>query len=324
MCKTIQDRTIIFLLVLTALMLIVSVPVRSFAGGTSPLVSTSWLDKHKSDKAVVIVDVRTSANYGFAHIPNAVSIPYSELEPKSKTGLFVIPDEKRINQMFQQAGINNNSHVVVYAHGNTVSDASKAGAAYWIFKAMGHKNVSMLNGGFTKWTFEGRVVTNTAPNKKAGNFKAKRDASLIADFDEVSKIVRKGGAVLMDARNSIQYFGHEKRADVTCYGHIPGAINLPADFLSNAGINRAPATIKDKKDLQKMVTGVGVPKAKSTPVIVYCNTAQLAGLNYLVLKDILGYKNVKVYDGSMLEYCRVRGKLPLERFSWSINAQKNL
>ncbi len=323
MHKIIQGN-MICLLVMVVLASAVSSPGWVSAAGTAPLVSTDWLDKHKSDKAVVIVDVRSDANYGFAHIPNAVSIPYTELEPKSTTGLFVVPGEKKLTELFQKAGINKNSHVVVYAHGNTVSDASKAGASYWIFKAMGHKKVSMLNGGFTKWTFEGRVVTNKVPNRKRGDIVAKKDPSIFADFHEVARVVQKGGAIFMDARNSVQYFGHEKRADVTCYGHIPGAINLPADFLTHAGINRAPATLKEKKDLQRMVTGVGIPSTKSTTIIVYCNTAQLAGLNYLVLKDILGYRNVKVYDGSMLEYCKLKGKLPVEIFSWSINPPKKL
>ncbi len=322
--KRMNIKNIYILALFTAMFMALTVPVTSFAKGVPPLVSTSWLDKHKGDKNVVLIDVRTEANYGFAHIPNAVSIPYSKLEPKCATECYKIPPLNKVTQLFQNAGVNNNSHVVVYAHGNTTSDASKAAAAYWILKAMGHKNVSMLNGGFTKWTFEGRVVTNKTPKVKKGNFQAKRNSAAIADFQEVAKVVQKGGAVLVDARNSVQYFGHEKRIDVTCYGHIPGAINFPADFLTNAGVNRAPATIKDTKDLATMAVGVGIPKAKSTPIIVYCNTAQLAGLNYLVLKDILGYHDVKVYDGSMLEYCKIRGKLPVERFSWSIGSLKNL
>ncbi|NPA94304.1 MAG: sulfurtransferase [Thermodesulfobacteria bacterium] len=324
-----EKRTIIKNIFLLAIFTVIAfglnTPVSLYAwGGVSPLVSTSWLDKHKGDKNVVLIDVRTEANYGFAHIPNAVSIPYGKLEPKCAKECYMIPPTKEITRLFQNAGVNKNSHVVVYAHGNTTSDASKAAAAYWVLKAMGHKKVSMLNGGFTKWTFEGRVVTNEVPKVKKGNFQAKRNPAAVADFSEVAKVVQKGGAVLVDARNSVQYFGHEKRMDVTCYGHIPGAINLPADFLNNSGVNRAPATIKDEKDLATMVVGVGIPKAKSTPIIVYCNTAQLAGLNYLVLKDILGYQDVKVYDGSMLEYCKVRGKLPVERFSWSIGSLRNL
>ena len=313
----------IVLMIVTAFAAMAAVgPGNSIAGDAGPLVSTDWLDKHGGDKGIVIVDVRTGANYAFAHIPRAVSIPYATIEPKCEKACYVIPGEKKITEMFRNAGINNNSHVIVYAHGNNVSDASKAGAAYWILKAMGHKKVSMLNGGFTKWTFEGRVVTREIPSVTKGNFRAADDRALIAVTSDVTKATDKGGAILVDARNSVQYFGHEKRADVPCFGHIPGAVNLPADFLSNAGINRAPATIKSKDDLSKIVLGAGIPADKKVRLIVYCNTAQLAGLNYLVLKDILGYRNVSVYDGSMLEYCG--SGLPVERFSWGLSKRQNL
>ncbi len=311
---------LLILLVVGVVLAAVIVPGISRARIADPLVSTDWLNKHMADKSVVVVDIRTGANYAFAHIPHAVSIPYTNIEPKDDNDLFMLPSIGKITELFRNAGVNRKSHVIVYGHGNTVSDASKAAATYWALKAMGHRNVSMLDGGFTKWTFEGRVVTKEVPKVKKGNFKAVVDTSLIADMDEVAKAVKSRRAVLVDARNSIQYFGHEKRADVICFGHIPGAINLPADFLSNAGINRAPATVKSKDDLLKIVRGVGIPEDKSVPIIVYCNTAQLAGLNYLVLKDLLGYTNVKVFDGSMLEYCNLNGKLPVERFSWSLNA----
>ncbi len=286
------------------------------ARGVPVLVSTDWLDKHKNDKGLVIIDTRTEANYEFAHLPNAVSIPYSKVEPKCAEQCYKMPPPDKMTAMLQQAGVNKDSWVIVYGHGNTVSDASKTAGAYWVFKAMGVKKISMLNGGVTKWTFEGRFVTKEVPKVRKGNFVARLNKALVADFAEVKKALKNGKAVFIDARNSFQHLGHEKRADVGCYGHIPGSINLPADFLTNAGINRAPATLRSKKDLEKMVLGVGVTKDKKAPIIVYCNTGQLAGLNYLVLADILGYKNVKVYDGSMLEYCRVKGDLPVERFAW--------
>ncbi len=306
------------LLMMAALVALTMVPLSlCMAGKTGPLVSTQWLDSHKQDRGVLILDVRTKANYSFAHIPGAVSVPYATIEPKCEKECYVIPGEKKITEIFRKAGINSNSHVIVYAHGNNVSDASKAGAAYWVLKALGHKKVSMLNGGFTKWTFEGRVVTRKVPSIKQGNFKPSHNRSLIAVTPDVTKASDTGSAVLVDARNSVQYFGHEKRADVQCYGHIPGAVNLPADFLSNAGINRAPATLKPRKQLEQIVLGAGIPSDRKVHLIVYCNTAQLAGLNYLVLKDILGYSNVSVYDGSMLEYCSTG--LPVERFSWGLN-----
>ncbi len=295
---------------------VLAVPAIS-AGKAPPLVSTQWLEDHLQDQNLLILDVRADSNYNFAHIPGAVGLAYKNWETPRDTGCLLAAPEADLTSRLQALGLNNDSHVVVYAHGNTASDASKAAAVFWILQAMGHDNVSMLNGGFTKWTFEGRVVDNKKPAPSAGNFVARKDPSKIATFEDVKKAIKDGSAVFVDARSSVQYFGHEKRADVECYGHIPYAFTLPGDFMTNAGINRAPATIKDKKTLAKMVKGIGLPRNHNTQIIVYCNTAQLAGLDYLVLHNILGYRNVKVYDGSMLEYCKVRGDLPAVRFTWA-------
>ena len=280
------------------------------------LVSTQWLQDNLGAGGIVILDVREASNYEFAHIPGAVSIPYGDWEPACSTGCYIMAPEEKLTELLQNAGVNAESHVVIYHHGNTVSDASKAGAAFWILQSLGHKNVSMLNGGFTKWTFEGRIVDNKPVTPARGNFVAKRNPATVASFEDIKSAIRSKKAVFVDARSNSQHFGHDKRADVECYGHIPYSVSLPADFLTNAGINRAPATLKSRKDLEKIVTGVGIPADKSTRLIVYCNTAQLAGLDYVVLREILGYRNVRVYDGSMLEYCKVRGNLPVERFAW--------
>ena len=314
--KTMKEVTGRLLICILSLVLLAVGLVPEAEAGVPPLVSTDWLAKNLGKKGLVVIDVRTEANYEFAHIPGAVSIPYGEVEPPGDEGYLLMVPEDELTDLLQEAGVNRDSHVVVYAHGNTVSDASKAGAVYWILKANGLKRVSMLNGGFTKWTFEGRKVVKDVPEPPRGNFVAKRDPSKIADLEEVGRAIKDKRVYLVDARNADQHFGHAKRADATCYGHIPFSVSMPADYLTNAGANRAPATIKDKKTLKALALGIGLPKDKRAKIIVYCNTAQFAGLNYLVLADILGYKNVKVYDGSMLEYCKKRGDLPLERFAW--------
>ncbi|NDY41389.1 sulfurtransferase [Dissulfurirhabdus thermomarina] len=286
------------------------------AGGAPPLVDTAWLAGHLGRKGLVVMDVRTEANYAFAHIPGAVSVPYGEMEPPGDEGELLMVPEGELTDLLQEAGVNRDSHVVVYAHGNTVSDASKAGAVYWILKANGLERVSMLNGGFTKWTFEGRKVVKDEPAPRRGDFVARRDPRAIAGLDDVRRAIADPRTFLVDARNPDQHFGHTKRADVACYGHIPSSVSLPAAYLTNAGRNRAPATLKDEAVLEALARGVGLPADKGAGIIVYCNTAQFAGIDYLVLHDVLGYENVRVYDGSMLEYCRRRGDLPLERFSW--------
>jgi len=291
---------------------LVSAPTMATAG-SDPLVSTEWLAENLGAPGIVVIDVRTEA---FGHLPGAVSLAYSGVEPYNETKQCqMMPSPADLTTMLRSLGVNQSSHVIVYDAGNTTTDATQGGAVVWILESMGHENVSYLDGGFTKWTFEGRLIDKEKPTPQEGNFTAKLDTTKVATLDDIVANLKTKDAIFLDDRSSVQHFGIEKRADVVRYGHIPGSLNFPVSFMTNAGINRAPATIKSKKDLDEMAEGVGLPTDKNTRIIVYCNSAQQAGMGYFVLRDIMGYRNVSAYDGSMLEYAQYR-KLPLVRFTW--------
>ncbi len=308
----IQSIIIALLVAATGL---VSAPVTAKAG-TAPLVSTEWLAGNLGAPGMVIIDVRTAANYDFGHLPGAVSMPYSGWEPYNrKTRCQMMPSVADLTATLRSLGVNRSSHVIVYDAGNTALDATQGGAAVWILESMGQGNVSYLDGGFTKWTFEGRPIDKIKPAPKAGDFTAKLDPSKVATLKDIIANLKTKEAIFLDDRRAVEHFGIEKRPDVVRYGHIPGSLNFPADFMTNAGINRGPATIRSKKELEAMAEGVGLPMDKNRKIIVYCNSAQQAGMGYFVLRDIMGYRNVQAYDGSMLEYAQDK-KLPLVRFAW--------
>ena len=305
----------IIIALLIATTTIVSAPQVANAG-TGHLASTSWLAKNLGAPGMVIIDVRTEANYNFAHLPGAVSMPYLKWEPynrKMKWQKMISPAD--FTGMMRSLGVNQSSHVVIYDQGNTALDASEGGAAVWIMESMGHEDVSYLDGGFTKWTFEGRIIDKNKPKPKAGDFTAKPDQTKVATLDDVVSNLKTKEAVFLDDRSAVQHFGISKRPDVVRYGHIPDSLNFPVDFMTNAGINRAPATIRTLKELNAMAEGVGLPRDRNTKIIIYCNSAQQAGMGYFVLRDVMGYRNVKTYDGSMLEYAQDK-RLPMVRFAW--------
>ncbi len=286
------------------------------AAGVNPLVTTKWLAGHLGDKNLVLIDVRTVTNYGVGHLPGAVNMPYAKFEPMSEDdSCRLMPSAADLTALLRGMGVNASSHVVVYDQGNTASDATKGAASCWILDAMGMNNVSYLDGGFTKWTFEGRIIDNKKPAPKAGNFTAKLDPARVATLKEVRAAVKAKNVILLDARSADQHFGATKSGEVERFGHIPGSLDMPAPYLTNAGINRAPAYLKAKKVLAAIVSGIGLTKNKNAEIIVYCNSGQFAGLDYFVLHRILGYKNVSVFDGSMMEYAG-HDKLPLVRFAW--------
>jgi thiosulfate/3-mercaptopyruvate sulfurtransferase len=305
-------QSILFMLLIAAAGLM---PAAAIAG-TTPMVSTGWLEQNLGAPGMVIIDVRTEANYDFGHLPGAVSMPYNRWEPYNReTRCQKMPPPADVTKMMRSLGVNQSTHVVVYDAGNTTLDATEGGAAVWILESMGHENVSYLDGGFTKWTFEGRAIDKKKPSPQPGDFTAKLDTTKVATLKDVIANLRTKEAIFLDDRSSVQHFGISKRPDVVRYGHIPGSLNFPVDFMTNAGINRAPATIRSEKELEAMAKGVGLPRDRNRKIIVYCNSAQQAGMGYFVLHDIMGYRNVTVYDGSMLEYAQDT-KLPLLRFAW--------
>jgi len=290
--------------------------IKPAPAAAAALVSTDWLAKNLAAKELVILDVRTADNYGVGHIPGAVNLPYDIWQPRNEDKeCNLMPTAETLTGHLQKLGVNASSHVVLYDHGNTVSDATKGTSAYWIMDAMGHTNISYLDGGFTKWTFEGRIIDNKTPTPTPGDFVAKLNSAKVSTLKDIADSIKSGNTTFLDVRSSDQHFGFEKRHDVERFGHIPGSLSWPADFMTNAGINRAPAVIKSKEDLMTMAKGVGLPSDKGRHIIVYCNSSQFAGMGFFILQEFLGYKNVSVFDGSMLEYAADE-ELPMANYTW--------
>jgi len=108
-----------------------------------------------------------------------------------------------------------------------------------------------------------------------------------------------------------RYFGVEKGRTTLKYGHIPGSLLLPADWLL---VSRIPKVLRSKKELEQIALGAGIPADRNKEIIALCDTAHFASLGFWVLEGVLGYKNVRLYDGSLVEYSRF--PLPLERYTW--------
>ncbi|MFO7760544.1 MAG: sulfurtransferase [Thermodesulfobacteriota bacterium] len=308
------QATIIMLAVMTAGFLLIEGVA---SAGVRPVITTEYLAKNLADPDLLIIDTRTEADYGLGHVPGAVNIPYEEWHLHSEEDdCFLVTEEADLVELLRKKGLNNNSRVVVYDHGKIFSDVTRGGFVYWVLRSRGHENVSYLNGGFSKWTFEGRMIDNKRPVMKTGDFSAGKTAKArVIGFEQLQEAVEAGDAVLVDCRSSEQHFGASKRADISQFGHIPGSLSLPATFFSNAGSDRAPVTIKNKEELSRVVKGVGLPADKDQELIVYCNIGQWAGMVCLVLKDILEYGNVSLYDGSLYEYVW-KSFEPLARYSW--------
>ncbi len=258
------------------------------------LVSTEWVAKHRSDANVrlIEVDVDTAA-YGEGHVAGASALDWtSQLQDQVRRDVATKADAERL---LRECGVNNGDTVVLYGDNNNWF----AAYAYWMFKMYGLQNVKLMNGGRKKWLEENREVTKDAPKPKAGNVTLKeRDESSRARRDDVLKAL--GKAALVDVRSPAEYKGEiiappgmtetAQRA-----GHIPGAKNVPWAQAANED-----GSFKSADELRKLYGDQGV--TGNSNIIAYCRIGERSSHTWFVLHELLGYKNVKNYDGSWTEW----------------------
>ena len=300
--------------VLTAIMILAATAGSALAGNDS-LVSSKWLAKNLNKRNVVILDVGDFTHYEKNHIPGAIKAfgPWQTMNDQFVG--FMMPKTDDLVTMLRSYGVNNDSRIIVYDEGITAMDTCRSARALWTLHVLGHDDVAVLDGGFAAWEQSGKPVSKKAVTPiAAGNFTAKMVASKIATMNEVAKKIGTD-TVFLDNRGTAEFFGHEKKSHVKRYGHLPNARVLPSNYVSNAGIKLSPAFMKDTKDLAQIVAGVGIPANKDAEIITYSNHGLQAAMGYFVLHDLLGYKNVKIFDGSILEAAPNK-KIPLEKFAW--------
>ncbi|MFV1992582.1 MAG: sulfurtransferase [Acidiferrobacterales bacterium] len=266
------------------------------------LVEPEWLDKKLGKEGLVLIDMSSEdTQYERFHIPGAYYLPYQVLiKMDKKKGFPEAVSDLRMNKILGYFGISENSQVVIYDDMGGLN----AGRLFWQLERMGHKQVSVLNGGLVKWILSGRKVTNeiTSPVPVKHLLKdtvTKRENH--ADIEDVRAAIKDPSTVILDVRSDVEYLGDSKKKKG---GHVPGARWWPwqqgVDFEN--GFARA-----DKKKIEQLLQKAGVSN-KQKPVIVYCRSGHRASQAYLTLRS-LGYKNVKLYANSMNEYGRSGSKL---------------
>lgn len=273
---------------------------------TSPIIDPEWLEQNLDRVKVVEVDYDPATAYNIGHIPGALLIDWRK--DLNKYPERDIIDREGFETLLSRLGVSNTDTVILYGDYNNWF----AAFAYWIFKIYGHEDVKILNGGRKKWIELGKPLTKEVPQPKQSTYRAaKVDLTLRASFLDVLKSLRSPSMVLVDVRSPAEY-----RGEITAPpeypteaaqrgGHIPGAINIPW-----AQAVREDGTFKSVDELRALYEGRGVTKDKE--VIVYCRIGERAAHTFFVLKEILGYPRVRVYDGSWSEWGNLVGA-PIEK-----------
>jgi thiosulfate/3-mercaptopyruvate sulfurtransferase len=283
----------------------------------STLVSVDWLAKNLQLKNLIILDTSEFIHYEKKHIPGAIKGFGPWMTMNREFVGFMIPEEADLVDMIRGYGIDDDSFVVVYDEGVTSADTAKSARALWTLHALGHDKVAILNGGMAAWEQDEQPVSTEAVAPLTGNFSGKLVLAKVAILAEVQKKIGSSNVYFVDNRIPEQYFGHEKKSEISRSGHLPGALLWPESYMTIAGVDFAPSYFREAKELQLMAKGIHLPVDKDVEIITYSNHGLAAATGYYVLHDILGYKNVKVFDGSILEVSEVEDvPMIVNRWGW--------
>jgi thiosulfate/3-mercaptopyruvate sulfurtransferase len=269
-------------------------PLTALARGIDPIVSTDWLQKNLKNAKLVVVDVRKVEDYQAGHIPGAVNVFYGSWAIKSGTLLNELPPVDDLADVIGGAGIDKNSLVVIVGKTEKVPEQFDMTRVAWTLKYMGVPNVAILSGGYTQWVRETKPLSLDVVKAKVKPFKAVVNKGLFVDKAFVTG--KLGKAIIVDTRGPAFYEGKEKLEFVPKTGRIKGAVNLPVGQLYTAeGLYKTKAELAV---LAEKAAGNDMNKE----IIVYCDTGKTATAWAFIMTDMLGYKDVKVYDGSSMEW----------------------
>jgi len=243
--------------------------------------AADFMKLYKADKSLVIIDASKAADYKKSHIKNAINIPDVELNNNKDDG-FLLSNEE-LAGIFGAKGVSNEAAIVVYDGGSQ----KPASRVFWVLKYLGASNVKILHKNKTTFKKSRVPLTPMATKKKATTFTVNVDKAIIASLADV----KAGNAKLFDARDANEFAGTTDKSK----GHIPGAIHLSFNDVLNAD-----KAFKTKAELEKVMAAYGV--TADSPIIVSCQSGKRAAVLYIAFTSVLGYKNVKMYDGSYNEW----------------------
>jgi thiosulfate/3-mercaptopyruvate sulfurtransferase len=260
------------------------------------LVTTDWLEKNLNNPKLRLIEVSVDTGvYERGHIQGAVNFKWHTdlVDPVKRD----IASKENFEKLLRQAGVNNDSTIVIYGDSNNWFAAWGA----WVFDIYGVKNVKLLDGGRKKWEAEKRPLTPLATKVTAGTIKVSdaNNALRARLIDVVAVANKKSDIALVDIRSPDEFSGKViapagiQELAIRA-GHIPGAVNVPwGQAVAEDG------TFKSAEELRKVYAAVGIDGKK--PIITYCRIGERSSHTWFALSKILGY-NVRNYDGSWTEY----------------------
>jgi thiosulfate/3-mercaptopyruvate sulfurtransferase len=264
---------------------------------TKSLVSTDWLAEHGQDKGVRVVEVDVDPTvYEKGHIEGAVGWNWKK-DLQDQLARDIAPKEA-LEHLLGKSGITPETHILLYGDNNNWF----AAYAYWALKYYGHDKVQLVDGGRVKWEKEGRAYSTESPvySTTSYHFHGSPNEKIRAYRDHVLQQIGKAG--LVDVRSPKEYSGellapeNLPQEGAQRGGHIPTAVSIPW----GTAVNADNGAFKSVDELKKIYGDAGITPQKE--VIAYCRIGERSAHTWFVLHEILGYSDVKNYDGSWTEW----------------------
>jgi len=288
----------------------------------SPLVDSDWL-KNNLDK-VVVLDIRADTKSFTSkpvfrkdkksgkltllrvggHIPDARLVDYKKIRTRliidgNEIDKLLLP-KAQFEKLMQSTGLNKGDAIVIVSKGESNKDAMNATRLYWSLKYYGHDDMAILNGGMADWLRSGGKISIDESKQRSGNWVASAERKdILASSADVKQALGDKTTQLVDTRSIAQYLGTYRKSYVYKKGHIPGARIMPNELLTGPGNKPSFTTAEDLKQLS---SAMGIDYKGN--MITYCNSGHLASGSWFLYSEVLGNKNVKLYDGSMHQWTK--------------------
>lgn len=263
-----------------------------------PLVSAEWLLKNIAAPDVRVVDATYFAPFTNppetgreawkrGHIPKATYFDIDEIADTSTSLPHMLPDAVKFSSRVRKLGVGDGNRIIVYDQNSFFA----AARAWWMFRVMGHKDVYVLNGGFSAWVEEGGEIDDMPPIVSERHFTPRVRSDLVMDAKGLEALVGSAKVTIIDARPDGRFLGRdpEPRAGLAS-GHIPGSVNLPGSALMTP-----TGQMKPVEELKKLFAN------PAAPTVTTCGSGVTAAITALALAR-LGNWDVSVYDGSWTEW----------------------
>lgn len=264
---------------------------------TKCLIEAEQLSSSLSDYK--LIDLRKPEEFKMGHIPNALNVWRNQITDTSYAYGGMMPTKPQVESLLSKLGIQPTDTIVIY------DDKAECDAArlWWILKFYGHKHVKLLNGGLTAWlATDGILSADSLLNESTEyHFSGSPDSTILSLISDVELALLDSEVMVLDTRGDSEHSGSEHKKGAARAGRIDGSLNL--DWAMAVDYNGTKKFLP-AQELKEMYASIGIDGTK--PVITYCHSGVRSAHTLFVLTELLGYRNIKNYDGSWTEWSHLK------------------